>query len=69
MKVQAHAKNEKIEEMGLDEYKVWVTAPPAEGQANEALIEVLSDYFNLAPSRIRIKSGAKSSHKFVEIDD
>ncbi|MGE5392928.1 MAG: DUF167 domain-containing protein [Candidatus Saccharibacteria bacterium] len=69
VKVQAHAKNEKIEEMGLDEYKVWVTAPPAEGQANEALIEVLSDYFNLAPSRIRIKSGAKSSHKFVEIDD
>lgn len=69
VKVQAHAKNEKIEEVGLDEYKVWVTAPPAEGQANEALIEVLADHFNVAPSLVRIKSGSKSSHKFVEIGD
>lgn len=69
VKVQAHAKNEKIEETGLDEYKVWVSAPPAEGKANEALIEVLADYFNVAPSLIRIKSGGKSSHKLIEIED
>jgi len=66
--VQARSSNEKIEEMGIDEYKVWVTSPPTEGQANDDTIALLSDYFNVAPSLIRIKSGNKSSHKLVEID-
>lgn len=67
VKVQARASTEKIEETGLDEYKIWVTAPPADNQANEAVIEILSDYFDTAPSNIRIKSGYKSSHKLIEI--
>lgn len=67
VKVQAHAKQEKIEQLGLDEYKIWTPAPPAEGQANTAVIEILADYFNIAPSLIRIKSGNKSAHKLIEI--
>ncbi len=67
VKVQARSSQEKIEETGVDEYKIWVAAPPTENQANEAVIEILADYFNTAESNIRIMSGHKSSHKLIEI--
>jgi len=67
VKVQARSSQEKIEEVDIDEYKIWVTSPPADNQANESVIEVVSDYFNTAPSNIKIISGHKSSHKLIEI--
>ena len=67
VKVQARSSQEKIEEIDVDEYKIWVTSPPAENRANEDVIEILADYFNPAPSNIRIRSGHKSSHKLIEI--
>ena len=67
VKVQARSSQEKIEEIDVDEYKIWVTSPPAENRANEDVIEILADYFNTAPSNIRIRSGHKSSHKLIEI--
>jgi uncharacterized protein len=68
VKVQTRAKQEKLEEVGEDEYRAWVTAAPADGEANAALIELLAEHFNVAPSLIRIQSGNKSAHKLVEID-
>jgi hypothetical protein len=65
--VQTHAHQENIEEVDLDEYKIWTTAIPANGEANDSVIEILSDYLNVAPSLIRIKSGNKSKHKLIEI--
>jgi uncharacterized protein len=67
VKVQTRSSQDRVEELGPDEYKVWVTAAPAEGEANAALIDALAEYFNCAPSLIRIKSGNKSAHKLVEI--
>ncbi len=67
VKVQTHAKFEKIEEVGFEEYKIWVTAAPADNKANEAVIELLADHFNTSPSLIRIRSGNKSAHKLIEI--
>jgi len=68
VKVQTKSSQEKVEQLDLDEYKVWVTVPPADGEANAAVIEVLADYFDVAPSLVRIKSGNKSAHKLIEID-
>ena len=68
VKVQTRAKFEKVEEVGLEEFKVWVTAPPTDNQANEALIDLLSDFFDTSPSKIRIRSGNKSTHKLIEIE-
>lgn len=67
VKVQTHASSDRIEETGLEEYKIWTTAIPADNQANDAVIEILADYFNTSPSRIRIRSGHKSTHKLIEI--
>ncbi|MBI2607956.1 MAG: DUF167 domain-containing protein [Candidatus Doudnabacteria bacterium] len=66
--VQTHAHEDRLEELDLDEYKIWTTAIPQKGGANEAVIEILAEHFNVAPSSIHIKSGNKSTHKLIEID-
>ncbi len=52
-----------------DIFKVYVNAPPVEGRANKAVIEVLSEYFKTRKSNIRIIKGEKSRNKLIEIDD
>ncbi len=59
-------KNEVIQEG--DMLKVRVTAPPIEGRANQAVIELLADYFKVKKSAVRIIRGEKSKNKVVEID-
>jgi uncharacterized protein (TIGR00251 family) len=43
--------------------KIAVHAPPIEGRANEALIEVLADLFSLSRKNVVIVSGASSRSK------
>jgi uncharacterized protein YggU (UPF0235/DUF167 family) len=66
--VRTRAHEEKIEQVDLETFNVWVTATPTANEANEAVIEVVADYFNTAPSNVRIKSGMHGKHKFIEID-
>jgi len=65
--VHTQAHNERIEEIGLDEYEIWVTSPPADGQANQDTIDVLAYHLGIPASTVRIKSGGKSRHKLIEI--
>lgn len=46
-----------------------VTAPPVDGAANEALIRLVAQHFGVRRSQVRIRSGAASRAKRVEIDD
>ena len=48
-------------------YKVWVKATPEKGRANEAVIEVLSEYLDLPKSRLNVLSGQTSSQKIIEV--
>jgi uncharacterized protein (TIGR00251 family) len=47
--------------------KIRLTAPPVEGQANEALIRFLSDLLDIPPSRIEIVAGLTSRDKLLSI--
>jgi uncharacterized protein (TIGR00251 family) len=47
--------------------KVKLTAPPVEGEANEQLIEVVSELTGVRKSNIRILRGLSSKRKVVEI--
>jgi hypothetical protein len=47
---------------------VWVRAAAREGRANEALIEILSDYLDVPKSLIRITAGHSSRFKTVSVD-
>ena len=54
-----------VEKDGILE--VSVSAKPAEGEANKELVELLSDYFEVAKSAIEILHGHTSRHKIIEI--
>lgn len=43
--------------------KVAVTAPPAEGKANKAVISFLSSFFQIPKSRVKIIGGLQSRRK------
>jgi len=49
------------------ECEVWVTAPPAENRANEAVQEALAEFFNVAKSRVRLVSGGRGRIKVYDV--
>ncbi|HNX81796.1 MAG TPA: DUF167 domain-containing protein [Candidatus Omnitrophota bacterium] len=67
VRVKAGSRVEKIEKITETELVVFVKAPPHEGKANEAVVEALSDYFDLSKSRITIVRGHTSRNKIIEI--
>ena len=66
VKVKPRARAEKVEEKdgGL---VVLVKAEAKEGKANIAVIKALAAHFGVAPSRVRLVSGARSKTKLFEI--
>ena len=46
---------------------VRVTAPPAEGAANAALVKLLAKALGVAPSTVRIEAGASARTKRVSV--
>ena len=61
------SKNEVIGQMADGTLKVKLTAPPVDGAANEALIELLAEYFDTSKQKIKIVRGMTSKNKIVEI--
>lgn len=57
----------KIDGRRGDAILVRLAAPPVEGAANEALIDLLSREFHLPKRQITIVSGATSRDKRVEL--
>ena len=51
-----------------DALKIRIAAPPADGAANRALIELLADAFGVPPSRCTLLAGAASRRKRIRIE-
>ncbi len=68
VKVTPNSREEKVigEEGGI--LKVKVRAPPEDGKANSALIEVLAKHYNVPKRCVIIQSGQTSRIKQVIID-
>jgi len=49
-------------------FKVYLTKPAQDGQANEQLIELLSEYLHLKKYQCSIVKGQKARDKLVEIN-
>jgi len=64
--VPKSAKNECAGIQG-DAIKLKLTAPPVEGQANDACIRFLSDLLSVKKNQVTIISGHKSRKKTVAI--
>jgi hypothetical protein len=67
VKVIPKSSRNKIEKISEGEYKAWITAPPVQGKANEALVKVLADYFDVSKSQVDIIGGKTAKTKIVEI--
>jgi len=61
------SKNEVVGKMSDGTLKIKLTAPPVDGKANEALIKLLADYFDISKSKIKIATGATNKNKTIEI--
>lgn len=67
VKVIPRSSRNKIELLSEGDYKVWLTAPPVDGKANQALIELLAVHFQVAKSQIEIVGGKTCRKKMVDI--
>ncbi|MDD2752155.1 MAG: DUF167 domain-containing protein [Candidatus Omnitrophica bacterium] len=67
VKVKANSKQEKIQKLSDREFLLWIKEPAIEGKANEGVVKVLSNYFDIAKSRISIVRGRKNKSKVIEI--
>ena len=66
VKIKLKSKENKVE-IKNNEYIVFTKELPIEGRANNAVIELLSEYFKVPKSNIKIISGHKSKNKIIEI--
>ena len=46
-----------------------VKAPPVDGKANEAVVELIAEHFGARRSQVTIKSGASARLKLIAIED
>lgn len=68
IRVVPRASRDRIGRGDGGQIRVWVTAPPAEGKANKAVIKLLSKRLGVPKSRLSIVSGASSRNKVLEVD-
>ena len=68
VKVVPGARRTEIAGRYDDGVKVRVSAPPEDGKANQALVEVLAERLGVKGDTVRIVRGHASPQKVVEID-
>lgn len=68
VKAKPNAKIEKIDKVSNNALVAWIRSPAKEGKANDALLKLLSDYFDIPRSRIKIIKGHASRNKIISIE-
>ena len=68
VRVQPRASRSEVVGEQEGALRVRLAAPPVDGAANDALIELLSDLLDVAKRDVRIVSGVTSRRKVVEVD-
>lgn len=69
VRVKSSSKKGSFVQPGLDgELLVHVREPAIDGKANRAIVELLSDYYNVPKTRIEIIRGLTNPIKVIRID-
>lgn len=66
-KVTVEAKKEAVRRKTEDSFDVSVRASAERGEANVAVLRVLSETLGVLPNKLRIVKGGRSSAKIIEI--
>lgn len=64
--VKPGSSQEKVIKTDESEMIVYIRAKAHDGEANEALIKALAEYFDAPKTSLRIVRGATSRHKIIE---
>lgn len=67
VKVSPRSSKNEVTKISEGEYKIKITAPPVDGEANGMLIKVLADHFGVAKGCINIAGGKSAKTKIVDI--
>ncbi|MCC6234775.1 MAG: DUF167 domain-containing protein [Verrucomicrobiales bacterium] len=67
LKVQPRASRDAVGEPEGTELKVWVTAPPVDSAANEAVCRLLAETLECRRGAVVLVRGASARKKVVEI--
>ena len=68
VKVKTNSKKPGVEKIDGSNFIVRVKELPIKGKANEAVKNILAEYFNIASWRIEIVGGATSNKKYIIIN-
>jgi hypothetical protein len=63
------SRNEIVEILSDGTVKVHITAPPVQGEANEALLKFLAQVLEVPRSRLDIVAGATGRDKIISVID
>jgi uncharacterized protein len=69
LKVKPGSQREELTELDDGTWLARVKAPPVDGKANAAVIELVARHFGLRKSQVSIKSGASARMKLVTLED
>jgi len=67
VKVFPASKEEKIIKKKEDSFEVKVKEKPIRGEANKAVIDVLSNFFSVSRNKVKLIKGFKQRNKIFEI--
>ncbi len=65
--VKPGSSQEKIIQTAPGELTIYLRAKPHDGEANEALVKMLSKHFKIPKTSIRILRGHRSHTKIIEL--
>ena len=66
--VQPRASRAKVGPLHDGRLKVAVTAPPVDGEANAAVVELIAKTLGVAKSAVSVVAGASSRRKTIRVD-
>ena len=69
LEVQVQPRSSRNQVVGEQEgrLKIKLTAPPVEGEANQALVDFLAQLLRIPKKDIKLLKGESSRHKLIEI--
>ena len=67
VKVSPRSSKNEVTKISEGEYKVRLTAPPVDGEANAMLAKILADHFAVSKSQVAIVGGKTAKTKIVDI--
>ncbi len=68
MKVVPRSSRNALERDAAGGYRLRLTAPPVEGEANRAAARMLAEHFGVAMSRVTLLTGQRSRRKVFAIE-